>query len=155
MSTFLFVHAVALSPITLYICTYMFFVLFLVSLFMSCMFMSCMFMLCCVVLYCIVLYCVVLCCIVLCCDVLCCVVLCCVVLYCAVLCCVVLCCVVMSSEEAPLPPGWEKKFDPRSRKCFFVNHNDKSTHWHDPRGAIQCNAVSSCVCVCCVTLRCD
>ena len=36
--------------------------------------------------------------------------------------------------EPPLPPGWEMKFDPRSNKCFFVNHNDKSTHWTDPRG---------------------
>ena len=36
--------------------------------------------------------------------------------------------------EAPLPEGWEKKFDTNKNKPFYVNHNDKTTHWQDPRG---------------------
>lgn len=36
-------------------------------------------------------------------------------------------------QQAPLPPGWEAKWDPNNRKWFFVNHFTKKTQWTDPR----------------------
>eukprot|EP00900_Chrysochromulina_parva_P010061 jgi/Chrpa1/19056/Chrysochromulina_OHIO_Genome00007898-RA len=34
-----------------------------------------------------------------------------------------------------LPPGWEQRFDERSKKIFFVDHNTCTTSWEDPRTA--------------------
>ncbi|XP_069468042.1 BAG family molecular chaperone regulator 3 [Ambystoma mexicanum] len=34
----------------------------------------------------------------------------------------------------PLPPGWEIKLDPHTGWPFFVDHNNRSTTWSDPRG---------------------
>ena len=36
-------------------------------------------------------------------------------------------------QQAPMPPGWEAKWDPNNRKWFFVNHATKKTQWEDPR----------------------
>lgn len=33
-----------------------------------------------------------------------------------------------------LAPGWEAKLDPASGKPFWVNHNDQTSVWEDPRG---------------------
>ena len=32
---------------------------------------------------------------------------------------------------APLPPGWEEKVAPDGRR-YYINHNDRSTHWNRP-----------------------
>lgn len=33
----------------------------------------------------------------------------------------------------PLPPGWEIKIDPQTGWPFFVDHNNRTTTWNDPR----------------------
>ncbi|XP_053548634.1 BAG family molecular chaperone regulator 3 [Bombina bombina] len=33
----------------------------------------------------------------------------------------------------PLPPGWEIKLDPQTGWPFFVDHNNRTTTWNDPR----------------------
>jgi len=38
-----------------------------------------------------------------------------------------------SSSTAPLPPGWEQRLDPYLELFFFVNHNERTTCWADPR----------------------
>ncbi|CAM9496462.1 unnamed protein product, partial [Ectocarpus sp. 8 AP-2014] len=35
------------------------------------------------------------------------------------------------SAEPPLPPGWEERMSAEG-KVFYMNHNDKSTHWTRP-----------------------
>lgn len=37
------------------------------------------------------------------------------------------------SEKAPLPPGWDMKFDSRTGKYYYINHYTKTTSWEDPR----------------------
>ena len=37
------------------------------------------------------------------------------------------------STNAPLPPGWEAKYDSRTGKYYFINHYTKETTWEDPR----------------------
>jgi hypothetical protein len=32
----------------------------------------------------------------------------------------------------PLPPGWEAKYDPTTKRVFYVDHNTKSTTWDRP-----------------------
>ncbi|XP_065844856.1 uncharacterized protein [Oscarella lobularis] len=39
-------------------------------------------------------------------------------------------------NSSPLPPGWEMKYDQRSRRYFFINHATKTTSWADPRTSI-------------------
>ena len=46
--------------------------------------------------------------------------------------------VAFLSSEKPLDAGWERKYDPKTNKFFFVNHNDKTTQWNDPRGTKVC-----------------
>ncbi|XP_057295618.1 uncharacterized protein LOC130624065 [Hydractinia symbiolongicarpus] len=46
-------------------------------------------------------------------------------------------------SEAPLPPGWEAKYDPNSGRYFFLNHLTKQTTWTDPR-TIFYNLPTSC-----------
>ncbi|XP_070608702.1 BAG family molecular chaperone regulator 3 isoform X2 [Erythrolamprus reginae] len=36
-------------------------------------------------------------------------------------------------EREPLPPGWEVKIDPQTGWPFFVDHNNRTTTWNDPR----------------------
>ena len=36
----------------------------------------------------------------------------------------------------PLPPGWEKSVTPQGQ-VYFLNHNNKSTQWEDPRKVIK------------------
>lgn len=33
----------------------------------------------------------------------------------------------------PLPLGWEVKIDPHTGWPFFVDHNNRTTTWNDPR----------------------
>ncbi|KAM4703921.1 BAG family molecular chaperone regulator 3 [Rhinophrynus dorsalis] len=40
---------------------------------------------------------------------------------------------VMTSSSDPLPPGWEIKLDPQTGWPFFVDHNNRTTTWSDPR----------------------
>ena len=35
--------------------------------------------------------------------------------------------------RAELPPGWEQRVDRASGRIFFVNHNERTTCWADPR----------------------
>ncbi|ESK87022.1 nedd4-like e3 ubiquitin-protein ligase wwp1 [Moniliophthora roreri MCA 2997] len=35
--------------------------------------------------------------------------------------------------DKPLPPGWEKRFDSRSRAYYYIDHNTRTTTWDDPR----------------------
>ena len=37
------------------------------------------------------------------------------------------------STLAELPPGWEQRVDRASGRIFFVNHNERTTCWADPR----------------------
>ena len=32
-----------------------------------------------------------------------------------------------------LPQGWEAKYEPTSRRWYFINHYTKTTQWEDPR----------------------
>lgn len=36
-------------------------------------------------------------------------------------------------ERRPLPAGWERRVDQQGR-TYYVDHNTRSTSWHDPRG---------------------
>ncbi|MBN3280208.1 BAG3 regulator, partial [Polyodon spathula] len=40
---------------------------------------------------------------------------------------------VQMATNDPLPPGWEIKIDPQTRWPFFVDHNNRTTTWNDPR----------------------
>ncbi|KAM9499612.1 transcriptional coactivator YAP1-like [Salvelinus alpinus] len=43
-------------------------------------------------------------------------------------------------DDVPLPPGWEMTKTP-SGQCYFLNHLDQTTTWHDPRlSHLQTNA---------------
>ncbi|XP_071605639.1 BAG family molecular chaperone regulator 3 [Heliangelus exortis] len=39
----------------------------------------------------------------------------------------------MEGSAEPLPPGWEIKIDPQTGWPFFVDHNNRTTTWSDPR----------------------
>lgn len=41
----------------------------------------------------------------------------------------------------PLPAGWEMKFTPQGRP-YFVDHNNRSTTWVDPRTSVRMNVTS-------------
>jgi len=43
--------------------------------------------------------------------------------------------VVPPPPPLQLPPGWEQRFDERSKNIFFVDHNTCTTSWEDPRTA--------------------
>ena len=63
----------------------------------------------------------------------------------------------------PLPSNWEIAYTENNEK-YFINHNDGTTHWLDPRLAqymrrdpLECNENGVCVCVCvcvCVHVHC-
>lgn len=38
-----------------------------------------------------------------------------------------------NNDSDPLPLGWEVKIDPQTGWPFFVNHNNRTTTWNDPR----------------------
>ncbi|KAI1894632.1 hypothetical protein AGOR_G00117760 [Albula goreensis] len=40
---------------------------------------------------------------------------------------------VQMATNDPLPPGWEIKIDPHTGWPFFVDHNNRTTTWNDPR----------------------
>jgi len=40
-------------------------------------------------------------------------------------------------SNAPLPPGWEAKWDGGTGRYFFINHATKQTQWIDPRSQQQ------------------
>ncbi|XP_020320732.2 transcriptional coactivator YAP1 isoform X1 [Oncorhynchus kisutch] len=45
-------------------------------------------------------------------------------------------------DDVPLPPGWEMTKTP-SGQCYFLNHLDQTTTWHDPRlSHLQTNAAA-------------
>lgn len=38
-----------------------------------------------------------------------------------------------NNDSEPLPLGWEVKIDPHTGWPFFVDHNNRTTTWNDPR----------------------
>ncbi|KAM6987075.1 transcriptional coactivator YAP1-like [Aplochiton taeniatus] len=43
-------------------------------------------------------------------------------------------------DDMPLPPGWEMAKTPTGQ-CYFLNHQEQTTTWHDPRlSQLQTNA---------------
>ncbi|XP_063244879.1 BAG family molecular chaperone regulator 3 isoform X2 [Bacillus rossius redtenbacheri] len=38
-----------------------------------------------------------------------------------------------NSEVTPLPPGWDRKYDHRSGRYYYINYFSKTTTWEDPR----------------------
>lgn len=47
-----------------------------------------------------------------------------------------------NNDNVPLPLGWEVKIDPQTGWPFFVDHNNRTTTWNDPRhDTIKVNAV--------------
>ncbi|XP_040291978.1 BAG family molecular chaperone regulator 3 [Bufo bufo] len=38
-----------------------------------------------------------------------------------------------AAAAEPLPPGWEMKLDPHTGWPFYVDHNNRTTTWSDPR----------------------
>jgi len=40
---------------------------------------------------------------------------------------------VNEPSTAPLPPGWEQRVDPLQGRIYFINHNERTTCWADPR----------------------
>lgn len=47
------------------------------------------------------------------------------------------------SAAEPLPPGWEMKLDPHTGWPFFVDHNNRTTTWSDPRAHDKVNQTLS------------
>ncbi|XP_056408021.1 BAG family molecular chaperone regulator 3 [Hyla sarda] len=47
------------------------------------------------------------------------------------------------SPSEPLPPGWEMKLDPHTGWPFFVDHNNRTTTWSDPRALDKVNQMLS------------
>ncbi|CAL8299745.1 unnamed protein product [Merluccius merluccius] len=45
--------------------------------------------------------------------------------------------VAMANHSDPLPLGWEIKIDPQTGWPFFVDHNNRTTTWRDPRHDVQ------------------
>eukprot|EP00092_Neocalanus_flemingeri_P058199 GFUD01069313.1.p1 GENE.GFUD01069313.1~~GFUD01069313.1.p1 ORF type:complete len:638 (-),score=186.96 GFUD01069313.1:307-2220(-) len=43
----------------------------------------------------------------------------------------------MADSMGPLPAGWEKKFDSRTNKYYYLNHYTKTTSWEFPRVSNQ------------------
>ncbi|XP_047114067.1 uncharacterized protein LOC124794620 isoform X2 [Schistocerca piceifrons] len=38
-----------------------------------------------------------------------------------------------NADGGPLPPGWDRKYDHRTGRYYFVNYFNKTTTWDDPR----------------------
>nr|VZI07175.1 unnamed protein product [Spirometra erinaceieuropaei] len=36
-------------------------------------------------------------------------------------------------DDKPLPDGWERRLDPQTNRVYFVNHNNHTSQWEDPR----------------------
>lgn len=47
------------------------------------------------------------------------------------------------SFGAPLPPGWEERFDPSSGRKFYVDYVNKTTSWTRPTAAAAASTVST------------
>ncbi|ESO85911.1 hypothetical protein LOTGIDRAFT_235688 [Lottia gigantea] len=43
-------------------------------------------------------------------------------------------------KKGPLPPGYEAKWDSGQKAYFYINHNDKTTTWVDPRTTMAAQA---------------
>ncbi|XP_034754565.1 BAG family molecular chaperone regulator 3 [Etheostoma cragini] len=41
--------------------------------------------------------------------------------------------IMANNDNEPLPLGWEVKIDPQTGWPFFVDHNNRTTTWNDPR----------------------
>ena len=41
--------------------------------------------------------------------------------------------IMANNDNDPLPLGWEVKIDPQTGWPFFVDHNNRTTTWNDPR----------------------
>lgn len=39
-----------------------------------------------------------------------------------------------STPNDELPPGWERRFDPRKQRFYYIDHNSRTTTWRHPRG---------------------
>ena len=39
--------------------------------------------------------------------------------------------------RAELPPGWEQRVDGKSGRVFYINHNQRTTCWTDPRIKVE------------------
>nr|XP_032814209.1 transcriptional coactivator YAP1-like [Petromyzon marinus] len=42
---------------------------------------------------------------------------------------------LLDQNDAPFPPGWEVAFTAAGQR-YFINHNNQTTTWHDPRGVL-------------------
>ena len=40
------------------------------------------------------------------------------------------------NQDQPLPPGWEMMIDKATGWPFFVDHENKTTTWQDPRAMV-------------------
>ena len=40
------------------------------------------------------------------------------------------------NQDQPLPPGWEMMIDKATGWPFFVDHENKTTTWQDPRSMV-------------------
>ncbi|XP_049827188.1 uncharacterized protein LOC126266741 isoform X4 [Schistocerca gregaria] len=38
-----------------------------------------------------------------------------------------------NADGGPLPPGWDRKYDHRTGRYYFINYFNKTTTWDDPR----------------------
>ncbi|KAJ9583322.1 hypothetical protein L9F63_022339 [Diploptera punctata] len=38
-----------------------------------------------------------------------------------------------NQDSGPLPPGWDRKYDHRTGRYYFINYFSKTTTWEDPR----------------------
>jgi WW domain len=43
-------------------------------------------------------------------------------------------------EDAPLPPGWEAKYDAGQNRVFYVDHNTRTTTWERPTWTLDAAA---------------
>ncbi|XP_056147616.1 BAG family molecular chaperone regulator 3 [Lampris incognitus] len=50
--------------------------------------------------------------------------------------------VAMANNNDPLPLGWEIKIDPQTGWPFFVDHNNRTTTWNDPRHDVKISTLS-------------
>ncbi|CAL8081084.1 unnamed protein product [Calicophoron daubneyi] len=42
-------------------------------------------------------------------------------------------CIPTSMDDGDLPPGWERLYSPELGKYYYVDHNNQTTQWSDPR----------------------
>ena len=37
-----------------------------------------------------------------------------------------------ATQDLPLPPGWERRFDPRKQRTYYIDHTTRTTSWRHP-----------------------